>query len=81
MQDARRYFDKCEKWNRGEPLPASTLRGVVDLLEYDQHMSKSITCPFDNFFNENKKMQGGEAEEPTKRSPRMQTPQNLHNPP
>ena len=56
-------FDKCEKWSHGEPLPSSTLKGMVDLLEYDQLISKSLTCPFDNFFNENKKTPGGEAAE------------------
>jgi hypothetical protein len=30
-----------------------------DLLEYDQKISKLITCPFDDFFNENKKTPGG----------------------
>ena len=58
-EDARRFFDKCEKWNHGEPLPPSTLRGTGDLLEYDQQVSKSLTCPFDDFFNENKKAPGG----------------------
>ena len=29
------------------------------LLEYDQQISKSLTCPFDDFFNENKKTPGG----------------------
>jgi hypothetical protein len=57
-KDARRYFDKAEKWNHGEPLPTSNLRGMVDLLEYDQQMSKSLTCPFDDFFNEKKTMPG-----------------------
>ena len=58
-EDARRYFDKAKKWNQGEPLPTSNLRGMVDLLEYDQQMSKSLTCPFDDFFNENKTTPGG----------------------
>jgi len=30
-----------------------------DLLEYDQQISRSLTCPFDDFFNENKKAPGG----------------------
>jgi hypothetical protein len=58
-EDARRFFDKCEKWSHGEPLPSSTLRGTGDLLEYDQQISRSLTCPFDDFFNENKKAPGG----------------------
>jgi hypothetical protein len=58
-EDARRFFDKCEKWSHGEPLPSSTLRGMGDLLEYDQQISRSLTCPFDDFFNENKKAPGG----------------------
>ena len=32
-KDSRCYFVKCEKWNHGEPLPTSTLKGMVGLLE------------------------------------------------
>ena len=82
-EDARRYFDKGEKWNRGEPLPTSNLRLMVDLLEYDQQMSKSLTCPFDDFFNESKTTPGveAEAEEPTRRRQKRGTPRRIHNPP
>ena len=58
-EDTRRFFDKCEKWSHGEPLPLLTLKGMGDLLEYNQQISKLLTCLFDEFFNENKKTPGG----------------------
>ena len=36
-----------------------TLKGMGDLLEYNQQISKLLTCLFDEFFNENKKTPGG----------------------
>ena len=57
-EDARQFFNKCEKWSHGEPLPQSRLRGMVDLLEYDQQVFRSLACPFDEFFNETKKGKG-----------------------
>ena len=77
-KDARQFFDKCKKWSHGKPLPLSTLKGMVDLLENEQQISKSLTCPFDNFFNENKKTPGWEATEGKQRRRRgtLQRPQN-----
>ena len=49
-EDSRYFFDQCETWRRGEPLPRSRLAGTVDLLENDQQVIRSITCPFDDFF-------------------------------
>jgi hypothetical protein len=40
-------------------LPSSTLKGMVDLLKNDQQISKLLTCPVDDFFNENRKTPGG----------------------
>jgi hypothetical protein len=54
-EDARQFFDACEKWSRGEPMPRSKLRGMVHLIEDDQMVSRSITCPFDEFFADDKK--------------------------
>ena len=58
-KDAQRFFDRCEKWSHGEPLPLLTLKGMVDLLENNQQIRKSLTCPFGDFYNENKKTPGG----------------------
>jgi hypothetical protein len=54
-EDARQFFDACEKWSRGEPMPRSKLRGMVHLIKDDQMVSRSITCPFDEFFADDKK--------------------------
>ena len=53
--DARYFFNQCERWRRGEPLPKSRLHGTVDILEYDQQVIKSLTCPFEDFFGLDKK--------------------------
>ena len=58
-EDARQFFDSCEKWNRGEPTPKSKLKGTVRLLEDDQMVNKSITCPFDDFFADEKRDKTG----------------------
>jgi hypothetical protein len=79
--DARWFFNQCERWKRGEPLPQSRLQGTVDSIEYDQQVIKSLTCPFEEFFAGDKKDKakgggggGGGAdrgkEEPKKKQPR-----------
>ena len=57
-EDARHFFDTCEKWRRGETLPRSRLAGTVALLENDLQVIKSITCPFDDFFKDDAKPKG-----------------------
>jgi hypothetical protein len=53
-EDSRQFFYLCDKWNYGKLLPQSTLKGMVDLFEYDQHVSRSLTCIFDDFFHKQK---------------------------
>ena len=53
--DTRWFFNQCELWRRGEPLPKSRLQGTVDILKYDQQVIKSLTCPFEEFFGNDKK--------------------------
>ena len=45
-------------------MPTSTLKGMVGLLKNEQQVSRYLTCPFDNFFNENKKTPGKGGGEP-----------------
>ena len=49
-EDARRFFHHCDTWSRGEVMPRSKLRRVVDLLDEDYMVIRSLTCPFDRFF-------------------------------
>ena len=53
-EDARQFFHKCEMWNRGERLPKSNLTGMVTQLEDELMVIKSITCPYDKFFEKKK---------------------------
>lgn len=48
-------------WNLGEPLPQSNLAGMVEVLERENNVNKTTTCPYDEFFakkNDKKKEQG-----------------------
>ena len=49
-EDARRFFHHCDTWSRGEVMPSSKLRRVVNLLDEDYMVIRSLTCPFDRFF-------------------------------
>ena len=53
-EDARQFFHKCEVWNRGERLPKSNLSGMVTLLDDELMIVRSITCPYDKFFDKKK---------------------------
>jgi hypothetical protein len=91
-EDSRQFFDACEKWSRGEPMPRSKLRGMVHLIEDDQMVSRSITCPFDEFFADDKKDKkekapkgsggggGGAQKEKDAAKKRKQEPQPTSNP-
>ncbi len=90
-EDARQFFDRCEKWSRGEPLPTSKLSGMVELLENDQMVYRSITCPFEEFFTEKRDKPGkggrgggglgkGGDEEPKARERKTREPQPTTNP-
>jgi hypothetical protein len=48
-EDARQFCHHCEMWNRGEPLPESNLAGMVELLERESNVNKTITCPYEKF--------------------------------
>ena len=58
-EDARQFFHRCEMWNRGEPLPKSNLTGMVTLLEDELMVVRSITCPYDKFFEKKKEKEKG----------------------
>jgi hypothetical protein len=49
-EDARRFFHHCDTWSKGEVMPRSKLRRVVNLLDEDYMVIRSLTCPFDRFF-------------------------------
>ena len=49
-EDARRFFHHCDTWSKGEVMPSSKLRRVVNLLDEDYMVIRSLTCPFDRFF-------------------------------
>ena len=49
-EDAIRFFHHCNTWSRGEVRPSSKLRRVVNLLDEDYMVIRSLTCPFDRFF-------------------------------
>ena len=44
-QDARSFFQACERWNCGDPLPRSTLEATVRCLCDDCCIDAAMTCP------------------------------------
>ncbi len=43
-QDFRQFFDACEKWDDGKPLPCSMLPTMVSALVNDVHITLYLTC-------------------------------------
>jgi hypothetical protein len=48
-QDAWQFFDACEKWDDGKPLPHSTLQTMVSALVDDVHITLYLMCPVTEF--------------------------------
>jgi hypothetical protein len=48
-QDSRQFFDACEKWDDGKPLPCSMLQATVSVLVDDVHITLYLICPVTEF--------------------------------
>jgi hypothetical protein len=48
-QDARQFFNRCEKWEEGEALPRSTLQTMVASLVDKVDIQMTLTCPVSDF--------------------------------
>jgi hypothetical protein len=78
-QDARQFFNRCEKWEEGEALPRLTLQTMVASLVDEVNIRMTLTCPVSDFLGKHaagtttgtraKKMEGarvGHGKQPTR---------------
>jgi hypothetical protein len=48
-QDARQFFNRCEKWEEGKALPRSILQTMVASLVDNVDIQMTLTCPVSDF--------------------------------